>query len=156
MMPQRLMDYAAVFLIALPLAVFGGANPGQQETRPEAPEGRINKRPAQYTPPSSGKAMYLAYCSSCHGKDGKGDGPAASAMKIAPSDLTEVAAKNGGIFPENHVAQTIKGDSNTPSHGSKDMPVWGPIFGAIGTKSEGVPQLRLRNLTKYIESLQQK
>jgi mono/diheme cytochrome c family protein len=156
MMPQRLMDYAAVFLIALPLTVFGGANPGQQETGSEASEGRINKRPAQYTSPSSGKTMYLTYCASCHGKDGKGGGPAASAMKIAPTDLTVLATKNRGIFPENHVAQTIKGDSNTPSHGSKDMPVWGPIFGAIGTKSEGVPQLRLRNLTKYIESLQQK
>jgi len=100
--------------------------------------------------------MYLAYCASCHGKDGKGNGPAASAMKIAPSDLTELAAKNGGIFPENHVAQTIRGDSNTPGHGSQEMPVWGPIFGAIGTKSDGVPQLRVRNLTKYVESLQQK
>ena len=155
-MPHRLMDCAAVILIALPFALFGGGNPGQQETRPEAPEGRIKKRPAQYTPPSSGKAMYLAYCASCHGKDGKGNGPAASAMKIAPSDLTELAAKNGGIFPENHVAQTIRGDSNTPGHGSQEMPVWGPIFGAIGTKSEGVPQLRVRNLTKYVESLQQK
>ena len=155
-MPRRLMDYAAVFLITLPLAVFGGANPSQQETRPEAPEARLNKRPAQYTSPSSGKAMYLAYCASCHGKDGKGDGPAASAMKIAPADLTVLAAKHGGIFPENHVAQTIRGDSNTPSHGSKDMPVWGPIFAAVGTKSDGVPQLRVRNLTKYIESLQQK
>jgi mono/diheme cytochrome c family protein len=100
--------------------------------------------------------MYLAYCASCHGKDGKGGGPAASAMKVAPGDLTELAAKNGGTFPENHVAQIIKGDSNTPSHGSKDMPVWGPIFGAIGAKSDGVVQLRVRNLTKYIESLQQK
>jgi len=153
-MPQRLMDYAAVFLIALPLAVFGGADPGQQETRSGAPEGRINRRPAQYTPPSSGKAMYLAYCASCHGKDGKGDGPAASAMKIAPVDLTVLAAKNGGIFPESHVAQTIRGDTNTPSHGSKDMPVWGPIFEAFGTKSDAVAQLRVRNLTKYIASLQ--
>jgi len=100
--------------------------------------------------------MYLAYCACCHGKDGKGDGPAASALKIAPTDLTLLAAKNGGIFPGNHVAQTIRGGSNTPSHGSKDMPVWGPIFGAIGIKSDGVLQLRVRNLTKYIESLQQK
>jgi len=155
-MPQRLMDYASVLLIVLPLAVFGGATPGQQETRSEPHEGRVNQKPAQYTSPSSGKAMYLAYCASCHGKDGKGDGPAASAMKIALVDLTVLAAKNRGVFPENHVAQTVKGDSNTPSHGSKDMPVWGPIFGAIGTKSEGVLQLRVRNLTKYIESLQQK
>jgi len=70
--------------------------------------------------------------------------------------LTQLAAKNGGKFPENRVSQTIKGDSDTSSHGSKDMPVWGPIFGAMGTKSDGVVQLRIRNLTKYIASLQQK
>ena len=100
--------------------------------------------------------MYVAYGPSCHGKDGKGRGPAASAMKSAPADLTELAAKNGGKFPEKHVAETIRGDPNTASHGPKDMPVWGPIFGAIGTKSDGVVQLRVRNLTMYIASLQQK
>jgi hypothetical protein len=42
-----------------------------------------------------------------------------------------------------------------PSHGSKDMPVLGPIFASIGTTSDGVMQLRIRNLTKYIASLQQ-
>jgi mono/diheme cytochrome c family protein len=100
--------------------------------------------------------MYIAYCASCHGKDGKGDGPAASAMKSAPADLTLLAARNGGKFPENHVVQIIKGDSDSASHGSRDMPVWGPIFRAMGTQSDGVAQLRVRNLTKYIESLQQK
>ena len=56
----------------------------------------------------------------------EGDAPAASALKTIPSDLTELAAKNKGKFGENRVAETIKGDFDTPSHGSKDMPVWGP------------------------------
>jgi hypothetical protein len=70
--------------------------------------------------------------------------------------LTQLAAKNGGKFPENHVSETIKGDSGTPGHGSKDMPVWGPIFGAMETQNNGVAQLRIRNLTNYIASLQHK
>jgi mono/diheme cytochrome c family protein len=100
--------------------------------------------------------MYVAYCASCHGKDGKGDGPAASALKSVPTDLTQLAVCNKGTFPENRVFQTIKGDSATSSHGPKDMPVWGPIFASMGAKSDGVVQLRIRNLTKYIASLQQK
>jgi mono/diheme cytochrome c family protein len=100
--------------------------------------------------------MYLAYCASCHGKDGKGDGPAASSMKMVPADLTQLAARSGGNFPENRVSQAIKGDTPTSSHGSKDMPVWGPVFRAMGTTSDGVVQLRVRNLTQYIASLQQK
>ena len=77
-------------------------------------------------------------------------------MKSAPADLTKLAAKNGGKFPESHVAQTIRGDFETSSHGSKDMPVWGPILGAIGTKDGGVVQLRVLNLTDYLASLQQR
>jgi cytochrome c553 len=100
--------------------------------------------------------MYIAYCASCHGKDGKGNGPAASALKFAPADLTQLTARHGGQFPEKYVIQTIKGDSAASGHGSKEMPVWGPIFGAMGTASDGMSQLRIRNLTKYLASLQQK
>jgi mono/diheme cytochrome c family protein len=99
--------------------------------------------------------MFVTYCASCHGKDGKGNGPAAAALKSVPTDLTQLAASNGGRFPENHVAQTIKGDFATPSHGSRDMPVWGALFASMGTASDGSMQLRIRNLTKYIASLQQ-
>ena len=155
-MPRRLIHWVAGALIVAPWAVLAGENWGQQETASQAPGAQVRRTPVPYTPPSSGKDMYLAYCASCHGRDGKGDGPAASAMKSMPTDLTQLAAKNGGKFPENRVSQTIRGDPGTSSHGSKDMPVWGPIFGAIGTKSEGVVQLRVRNLTKYIASLQQK
>src|SRR5208337_4437955 len=98
--------------------------------------------------------MFVAYCASCHGKDGKGNGPAAAALKSVPRDLTQLAASNGGRFPENHVSQTIKGDFVPLSHGSKDMPVWGSVFGSMGAASDGSMQLRIRNLTKYIESLQ--
>jgi mono/diheme cytochrome c family protein len=150
-MVRWFMFFAAAILIAVPVALLSG----QEVTTSEEPKAQVKKIPAPYTPASSGKDMYVAYCASCHGKNGKGDGPAASGLKSVPTDLTQLAANNRGTFPENHVSQTIKGDVDTPGHGSKDMPVWGPIFAAMGTKSDGVVQLRIRNLTKYIASLQQ-
>jgi mono/diheme cytochrome c family protein len=155
-MPRWFLGFAVAILIAVPIARLTGENSGQGEASSEEPKAHVKKTPVPYTAASSGKDMYLAYCASCHGKDGQGDGPAASALKSMPADLTQLAAKNGGKFPENRVSQTIKGGPGTSSHGSKDMPVWGPIFGSMGTASDGTIQLRVRNLTKYIASLQQK
>ncbi len=116
----------------------------------------IKKVPAPYTSPASGKEMYNAYCASCHGTDAKGNGPAASAMKVAPTDLTQLSAQNQGKFPELKVYSTIKGDAAIPAHGSKDMPVWGPVFRAVSQGHESEVHMRLTNLTKYLESLQAK
>ncbi|MGO9166065.1 MAG: c-type cytochrome, partial [Candidatus Sulfotelmatobacter sp.] len=60
----------------------------------------IRKTPAEPTSLSSGKEMYHAYCASCHGAGGKGDGPASPALKFPPSDLTNLAKRNAGKFPE--------------------------------------------------------
>ena len=154
-MIRRFIFFAAAILIAVSITLLAGESSGQETTTSGESNAQVKKIPVPYTSASSGKDMYVAYCASCHGNDGKGDGPAASALKSVPTDLTQLAARNKGKFPENHVAQTIKGDVNMPSHGSKDMPVWGPIFASMGTTSDGVMQLRIRNLTKYIASLQQ-
>lgn len=153
-MIRRSIFFVAIILIAIQVALLSSESSGQAAATSEAPKVQIKKVPAPYTPASSGKAMYMAYCASCHGKDGKGNGPAASALKSVPSDLTQLAVNNKGKFPENRVSETIKGDLDNPSHGSKDMPVWGPIFDSMGTPSDGVVQLRIRNLTKYVASLQ--
>ena len=154
-MSRLFIAFVAAILIALPVVVLAVESSGQEATTPGESNAQVKKVPAPYTRASSGKEMYVAYCASCHGRDGKGNGPAASALKTVPTDLTQLAASNGGRFPENHVSQTIKGNFATPSHGSKDMPVWGSIFASMGTTSDGSMQLRIRNLTKYIASLQQ-
>ena len=100
-----------------------------------------------------GVDLYRAYCASCHGLDAKGNGPAASALKTKPADLTALAKKNGGVFPAPRVRKVIMGDGVIASHGSREMPVWGPIFHQI---EEDVDRgnVRLENLVKYLESVQ--
>ena len=114
----------------------------------------IKKTPVVFTPPSSGPEMFKAYCASCHGMDGKGNGPAALALKKAPHDLTMLTKSNNGKFPVFRVSQTIRGDNNVMSHGSKDMPVWGTVLGSLGNGTD--LEARIHNLTTYIESIQQK
>lgn len=115
----------------------------------------IKKSPVQATSPASGEEMFSEYCAVCHGKDAKGDGPAASALKKAPANLTTLSARNGGKFPELKVANVIHGDPDSPSHGSRDMPIWGTLFSSLNASSPGTVQLRISNLTTYIKSLQQ-
>jgi len=59
----------------------------------------IKQVPIANTPSSSGKEMFDTYCAVCHGKDTKGNGPAAGAMKTPPADLTTLAKGNGGKYP---------------------------------------------------------
>ncbi|MGA2882287.1 MAG: cytochrome c [Bryobacteraceae bacterium] len=116
---------------------------------------KIKKVPASPTSAASGKEMFDAYCASCHGVDGKGNGPAAPALKKQPTDLTLLAQKNGGEFPTMHVMSSIR-DVTQNVHGSKDMPVWGPILSSVSSNSPAIVTQRISNLTKYIESLQMK
>jgi mono/diheme cytochrome c family protein len=119
----------------------------------------VKKVPIQHTAAESGQEMYMAYCAACHGKEGKGDGPAASALKAPPPDLTMLAKRNNGKYPNDHVAHILQSGKEAPAHGTKDMPIWGPLFRSLHgrtTGSDPVIQLRIANLTKYIESLQSK
>jgi mono/diheme cytochrome c family protein len=103
-----------------------------------------------------GRLLFRAYCATCHGGDAKGSGPAASSLKKPPSDLTRISQRNGGTFPAVRVQKTISGeDVGTAAHGNREMPIWGPIFGQIAW-DQNLGNVRIYNLAKYIESLQQK
>ena len=117
---------------------------------------RIKKTPAPYTSPASGKQMYVNYCASCHGKDGKGAGPAAASLKQTPSDLTTLAKQNHGSFPRDHVTSVITGKAEVPVHGSADMPVWGPVFWKMSGGHPAEVHQRVANLSAYLESIQNK
>ena len=77
---------------------------------------------------TKGADLFRAYCASCQGVDAKGNGPTASALKTKAPDLTPLAKKNGGTFPAARVRKTITGEDVIASHGSREMPIWGPIF----------------------------
>ncbi len=108
------------------------------------------------TSAASGKQMYTAYCAPCHGIDGKGNGPAASAMKAPPTDLTQLARKHDGQYPANRVASVLKFGGGPGAHGSAEMPVWGPLLQSLNKFDDTVVQQRVSNIVSYIETLQVK
>jgi len=69
----------------------------------------IKHVPVKATSPASGPRDDSAYCAVCHGADGKGNGPAAGALKVPPSDLITLARKNGGKYPSDHVRNAYRG-----------------------------------------------
>lgn len=105
--------------------------------------------------PISGKRLYASYCSMCHGTDAKGGGPFSTQLKTWPPDLTQIRNKNNGTFPSLHIAEVIDGEFEKPAHGSREMPVWGPVFRSMAHGRKDSAQRRIDNLVKYIESLQQ-
>ena len=106
-----------------------------------------------YTPADSGEKMLKAYCASCHGKGGRGNGPVSPALKEKPADLTRLAKRHNGVFPSEWVARVIEKGPVT-AHGSREMPVWGPELSRLSGHDEQVRLLRLHNLVSYIETLQ--
>jgi mono/diheme cytochrome c family protein len=126
----------------------------QAATAPSTPT--VKHVPINRAPVNSGKDMFNSYCAVCHGTDAKGAGPAASAMKTNPVDLTALAKKSGGKYPASHVAAVLRGQAITASHGSQDMPIWGPLFSSISQGHEAQVQQRIANLVDYIGTLQTK
>jgi mono/diheme cytochrome c family protein len=115
--------------------------------------------PVNTTPAYDGKQMFVSYCASCHGLDGRGHGPTAAALRMPPTNLTQLAKNNNGVFPAMHVAAVLKFGSASWAHGSKEMPVWGPTLADLNqpnASNDGTENLRISNLVKYIDGLQAK
>lgn len=134
--------------LAVAVMVYSAA---AQETKKE-----VQHAPAAMTSAASGKEMFQSYCASCHGKDAKGDGPAAGALKQPPADLTTLSQRNGGKYPSDKVTSILRGQASLMAHGDQEMPVWGPVFWRMSQGHETEVQQRIANLNRYIESLQAK
>ena len=112
--------------------------------------------PITKTTPTSGKQMYVNYCAPCHGVDGRGNGPAATALKNLPSDLTVLSRNNNGKFPDAHIVAVLQNGTAISAHGSAGMPVWGPILGKMNQTNSQDRMLRISNLSRFLESMQVK
>jgi mono/diheme cytochrome c family protein len=116
----------------------------------------VAKRSTPRTIAASGKQTYMQYCASCHGIDARGDGPAAFVLKTPPPDLTTLAKRHDGKFPYAYVSDVLRFGTRILSHGSSDMPIWGPIFGSLDNYNEPAVRKRIKGLNDYLVSLQQK
>lgn len=104
----------------------------------------------------NGKDLYAAYCASCHGLNGKGNGPVAPALKAPLPDLTGIAQRNNGAFPKEEMEKMILGTKGSRvAHGSEDMPVWGPVFRKVeNDKDYGL--VRVRRVVDHLITMQRK
>lgn len=121
-----------------------------------AQEKKIVSVPIPPTSPASAQQMYTEYCAVCHGVDGRGNGPAASALKQPIPDLTTMAQRHGGTYPWAHVNSVLTfGTSEMVAHGSPEMPVWGSLFGSLNTNPHSQEaRLRIANLNNYLKAMQ--
>lgn len=110
--------------------------------------------PPAYVPP--GRQMYKEYCAACHGSDGKGCGPVAASLRKPPPNLTTLARRHGGTFPQEYVSNVLRFGPGFSAHGSSEMPVWGPLFQYLENYNEAAVRQRIKNLCDYLESIQEK
>jgi mono/diheme cytochrome c family protein len=76
---------------------------------------------------AQGRDVFQNHCATCHGTGARGDGPMADVLSVVPTDLTALAASNGGEFPAARVVRRVDGQREVLAHGGP-MPLWGMIL----------------------------
>lgn len=108
-------------------------------------------------PVPDGASLYRTYCASCHGVSGRGNGPMLEFLRIPPTNLTHLAARQGGSFDKEAVARAIDGRTRIGSHGSSEMPIWGDAFSSsLARDGDSVLRERVRAIVRHLESLQER
>ncbi len=144
-----------VFVLASAALLFGAGMSLLRSETGKGSEAAKNPESVRLIDSIDGKALYQAYCAVCHATDARGGGPMAASLKVPPADLTRIALRHGGAYPEALVERIIAGEEPLPrGHGTRDMPTWGPIFSQVSWDQD-LGRLRIRNLSTYIRGLQQ-
>lgn len=100
----------------------------------------------------AGGRTFMRYCALCHGLDGTGYGPLTESLLTAPPDLTTLAVRNDGNFPEARVKEIIE-KGGPKGHGMMAMLAWGKVFNEeLGSDSHKV----IDDLSAYLEGLQKR
>lgn len=110
-----------------------------------------------------GRLEFEANCASCHGINGKGNGPITDLLKKSPPDLTMLAKNNGGVLPVARLYEVIDG-TGVAAHGTRDMPVWGRDYRVQAGEyymdapydPETFVRTRILTLLEYLNRLQVK
>jgi mono/diheme cytochrome c family protein len=100
-----------------------------------------------------GSRLFRTHCAACHGTTGRGNGPLADQLRHMPPDLTQYTRRNGGMFPTERVRRIIDG-RDVPSHGDREMPVWGDIF-KVGSVDAAV-KARIDAIVRYLAGIQER
>jgi len=116
---------------------------------------QVQRAPAPAAAVESGRALFATHCASCHGKAARGDGPVADALRVRPADLTQLAKRNGGVFPSAETHRIIDG-RGVGAHGNPDMPVWGNVFKSAANATDKDVAARIDAIVKYLESIQER
>jgi len=113
-------------------------------------------RGEESVPAQAGHNLYEQHCMVCHGLRAHGDGPLADELKVAPADLTTIAKRRGGVFPEPEVREIIDGRRRVRGHGPAKMPLWGKVFAydAADATNEVEVRDRIASLVEYLKSIQ--
>jgi mono/diheme cytochrome c family protein len=131
--------------------------PGQEPASP--PAGPAAAGGARGSDPGlesvAGAYAFRTHCASCHGADGKGEGPMAENLRFRPPDLTLIAQRNGGSFPSERVFRIVDGRNSLKGHGGPDMPIWGDAFKNAETGYDDARvKAKVRTVVDYLKSLQ--
>jgi mono/diheme cytochrome c family protein len=105
-------------------------------------------------PNDLGARLFKTHCATCHGETGRGSGPLAEHLRRTPPDLTQFTTRNRGVFPSERVYRIIDG-REVPSHGDREMPVWGDAFRTSrdGLTTESV-KARIEAIVRYLQAIQ--
>lgn len=135
--------------VALTWSAMGLASSG-------APAGLRQRATQSASIDPEGRALFTDHCASCHGTSGHGDGPVAQSLRVRPSDLTQFAAKNGGVFPAARTERIIDG-RDVGAHGNPDMPVWGRSFRfSPGGDTSDQVKARIAAIVRYLAAIQER
>jgi len=104
--------------------------------------------------PTSGQEEYTAYCAGCHGQDGRGKGRSSGYCTVPPTDLTQLAQKNNGIYPAEWICEVLRHGTGHAPKGQGYMPTWEPLLKSMNGDPPGVTEIRIQSLAAYIKTLQ--
>ena len=141
----------ALALACAPSRSGEGTNPAASASAPGA------SQPADPLLAGLGEAPFQRHCASCHGMDGRGNGPVAQSLQTPPANLRRIAQRRGGVFPASEIARKIDGRFEVEAHGTREMPVWGTVFGADIPETETAESIargQVSVLVEYLKSIQ--